>query len=336
MRKKLLGAALAACFSGAMVMGAFAGEMTVEQVLEKYAAATTEMSSFGAAVDGVANISLGVPDANMTMDMNGSTTMDMQMTIDPLAMEMSAQMSGEAMGQGGTMSMQMYMVPSENNTIKVYTGADAGEGMEWSVTEVENEAVSQIKDMLANGEMITDLPIAFELKDGTVEVGGKQCYALVSSLTWEDAMNLYAYAIEATGGMIPVESILDEETMETMTYLLGGLVINFEIDVDTETFLPMRAHIDTEGSDWVSLGATVAAMMGLTDEEGNLMSVDLNVNDLHLDYTYNYDQEVSIEVPQEIVDVATDLGNAMDLTDSAAGMLGGDLTEEVAELSSEQ
>jgi hypothetical protein len=140
---------------------------------------------------------------------------------------MSAQMSGEAMGQGGTMSMQMYMVPSENNTIKVYTGADAGEGMEWSVTEVENEAVSQIKDMLANGEMITDLPIAFELKDGTVEVGGKQCYALVSSLTWEDAMNLYAYAIEATGGMIPVESMLDEETMETMTYLLGGLVIGF-------------------------------------------------------------------------------------------------------------
>ena len=120
MRKKLLGAALAACFSGAMVMGAFAGEMTVEQVLENYAAATTEMSSFGAAVDGVANISLGVPDANMTMDMNGSTTMDMQMTIDPLAMEMSAQMSGEAMGQGGNMSMQMYMVPSENNTIKVY------------------------------------------------------------------------------------------------------------------------------------------------------------------------------------------------------------------------
>ena len=103
---------------------------------------------------------------------------------------------------------------------------------------------------------------------------------------------------------------------------LGGLKLNVEMDVDAESYLPIRLYMDMAGSDWVTLGAMIGGMMGLTNEDGSLMSISLDVNDLYLEYLYDYSTPVTVEIPQEVIDSATDMGSAADLAGSAAEMVG--------------
>lgn len=321
MKKKLFGAALAAFFSAAMVMGSFAGELTAEEIMEKSKAASESLNEVSATVDGKADVTLAFPDQNMTLGVTGSMGMYVAATLDPLAALVEASMTGDMMGQSGSMDMEIYMVPEDDGSLYVYAGMDQGEGLEWMLTSIDAKTVSQYTDMLKGGKAMSDLPISFTLADGTVDVNGTECYSLVASLGWEDIMNLYKAALEVAGDAVPAESIPDEETLASVGALLGGLVVNFEMDVDTEKYLVQKLHIDLNGSDWVTLGATIAAMMGMTDDSGNLLSVSLDVNALYLDYYYDYGTPVSIEVPQDVVDNATNVGSATDLTEMAATMV---------------
>lgn len=321
MMKKLFGAALAVCFSAGMVMGSFAGELTAEEVLQNYMEAGQSISSLCANASGVADISLSVPDAEMTMGITGDMNMDLAATMDPLAIAASGTASGELMGEGGSISMQMYMVPEEDGSMTMYAGVDQGEGMEWASTTMESETMDQIKQLMGNTEMMKDLPIAFELADGTVSVNDTECYALVSTMGIEDMITLYKAVAEKAGEALPADALPDDETMEMVSSLLGGLKLNIEIDVNAEDFTPVKARIDMDGSDWVTLGSVLASVMGLTNEDGSLMSVSLDVNDLYIEYLYDYTTEVAIEVPQEVIDQAVAAGSLEDLSAGAAEMV---------------
>lgn len=322
MKKTLFGAALAACLSAGMVMGAFAGEMTAEEVFQNYIEASGTAEQVYANVAGEIDVQLSVPDAQMTLGGNGSMEMEVAATMDPLALKGVGKMSGQMMDQGGEVNMEMYMVPDEDGSLKTYVGVDMGEGMEYGVSTIEPEVVEQIKGMMGKADMFADLPISFELADGTVEANGVECYALVTTLGIEDIMNVFNAAVEKAGDVIPEGTMPDEETMAMITSLLGGLKLNFEMDVDTETYMPIRLYLDMEGSDWVTLGAMIGGMMGLTNEDGTLMSISLDVNKLYIEYLYDYSVPVTVEVPQEVIDGATDLGSAADLAGEAAEMVG--------------
>lgn len=322
MKKTLFGAALAACLSAGMVMGTFAGEMTAEEVFQNYIEASGTAEQVYSHVDGEIDAQLSVPDAQMTLGGSGSMEMEVAATMDPLAIKAVGGMSGQMMDQGGEANMEMYMVPDEDGSLKMYVGVDMGEGMEYGVSTIEPEVMEQIKGMMGNADMFADLPISFELADGTVEVNGTECYELVSTLGIEDIINIVNAAVEKAGDVIPEGTMPDEETMAMVTSLLGGLKLNVEMDVDAESYLPIRLYMDMAGSDWVTLGAMIGGMMGLTNEDGSLMSISLDVNKLYIEYLYDYSVPVTVEVPQEVIDSATDMGSAADLADEAAEMVG--------------
>ena len=322
MKKTLFGAALAACLSAGMVMGAFAGEMTADEVFQNYIEASGTASQIYASVVGEIDAQLAVPDAQMTIGGTGSMEMEVAATMDPLAIKAVGGMSGQMLDQGGEVNMEMFMVPDEDGSLKMYMGVDMGEGMEYAVSTIDAETMEQIQGMMGNADLVAGLPISFELADGTVEANGKECYALVSTLGIEDIMNVMNAALEKAGDAIPEGTMPDEDTMAMITSLLGGLKLNVEIDVDTESYLPIRLYMDMAGSDWVTLGAMIGGMMGLTNEDGTLMSISLDVNKLYIEYLYDYSVPVTVEVPQEVIDSATDLGNAADLADDAAELVG--------------
>lgn len=323
MRKTLFGAAMAAIFSASMVMGSFAGEITVEEVLENYAAASAEVTEMNATAAGVADITLSMPEQDMTMGISGNIDMDMSVALDPIAAEITGSMEGSAMGQGGKADMHVYMVPAEDGSLATYAGVDMGEGMEWALTTIDAESVEQFKELLANKAMdFSAMPVEFELADELVEVEGTDCYELVAALTWEDMLAIFQMAVEQAGDAVPEGTLPDEETLQALGTMLGGLQVNMTIDVDAETFRPAYARIDFDGSDWVTLGAVLASVMGATDEEGNLLPLTLDVTDLYLEYFYDYETPVEIEVPQEVIDSAEDMGSTSDLSGVAEEMVG--------------
>ena len=324
MKKKMFGAGLAALFSVAMIMSASAGELTAEQVLLNYQEASAQATNFTAALTAGADITLSIPEADMSMGITGDMTMDMKAATNPLQVEMSADMNGSMMGQGGKMSMQMYMVPADDGSFEYYMGSDAddGNGMQWVLSTIDADTAGQLTEMIGNSGSgtLANMPINYELIDGTVDINGTPCYALTASLNWDDMMNLYTYAMQAVstaaGQELPTDALPDEDTLAAMGSMLGGLELYVEMDVDAEDFRVVRMLADLNDSDWAALGTTVAAMMGLTDDEGNLMNVSLQGNDVSLECFYSYDTPVSVTVPQEVKDAAANVGNAMDLAGS--------------------
>lgn len=339
MRKSLTGFALAFACAAVLTVPAFAGDVTVDDVLALYAEGGASVAEMLCDVDMAADVAITVPDAGDegSIALNGNATMEMGMTLDPLAAQITMDMSGEGMGQSGEIAMDVYMQTKENGAIGVYASGDAmGEALDWQYVEIPAEEVTGFLDALknqpANTEALSMIP--FELAEDTVDVGGVECYELHAVLTWEELKGIISYAVEQAKGMVPEEQAASfeniDETLEMAGALLSGLKINLEIDVDTETGKPARAYFDTEGSDWTILGALFAQYAGLTNEDGSLMNVDLAVNDLYLEYLYDYETPVEITVPEEAI-AAEANGTVID-ENMAEGLLGEALEEAESEM----
>ena len=86
--------------------------------------------------------------------------------------------------------------------------------------------------------------------------------------------------------------------------LVAPLKIRLELDISRNTFLPCRAHINLDGSDFEALSKAVSDYMGIKDSEGSIKDILLNVKNCSIDYFYNYDNIKDIAVPAEAVNKA--------------------------------
>ena len=321
MKKKLIGFGFAAVMSAAMAMNAFAGEVTVDDVLAGYAEASKNAREATAVVEGKADAVITVEEQG-SMTINGNADMNVAFSLDPFQIYTDAVMNGkmEMMGQemGGEIAMTVYGVPEEDGTTTMYAGMNEGQGMEWFKTAMPAEAMDMMKSMMENVNFSpADLPIEFTLSDELKDVNGTECYVLNTTLTWEDVMNCYSVVLEKVSEMLPEEAkaqLPDADTLNMAGAMLSGLQFNMEMDVAADTYLPMYLHIDLEGSDWVTLGAVIASMTGAQGEDGSLPSISLDVNELYLDYTYDYTTPVEVTVPDDVIAQAVDEGGVEDLT----------------------
>lgn len=331
MRKNVTGLALVFACASILTVPAFAGEPTVDDVLALYAKGGATVNEMNCDVDMAANVNISVPDAGEagTFAINGDATMTIAMVLDPLAAHINMDMSGDAMGQGGEVTMEVYMAAKEDGSIGIYASGDAmGEVLDWEYTAIPAEAAAQFMDALKQQQQkpATELmaAIPFELAGETVDVGGITCYELTASMTWDDLKKVITTALDSVKEVIPEEGASSLEsvgqTLEMAGALLGGLKFNIEIDVDKETGRPARAYFDTEGSDWTILGALFAQYANLTKDDGTLMDVNLSVDNLFLEYLYDYATPVEITIPEEAV-AAEANGTVID-PENAEGLLG--------------
>ncbi len=283
-----------------MAFSASAAEVTVEDVLSNYAAAGKTIASFVSDAEIKADVTIALPDMDTTMGVTADGALNIQFAKEPLALASTGSVNLNAMGETMDVGIEMYGTTEEDGSLGMYMNTtQAGESSGWIYQGISAEEVQKLIEMINSTEIdLTALPITYTLGDGTVDVNGHSCYAVLSTLTGEDLINLVKFAAEAAG---EAAEELPTEELDQIAPLLSAVVVNMEIDVDTETYYPMHMHIDLEDSDWTTLAAVFAQFADLTNEDGSLMTVNLDVSALYLDYTYDYDAAVEVTVPEEAI-----------------------------------
>ena len=316
MKKGLLvGALLLGAASFSLLTG-FDSAATAEDVMQNYLDASKEVQTVSADADLVLDANITVPAADMSMGLSASGTESMAMTMDPLALQADASFIISMMGQEMNVKVSMYGV-EEDGQFALYMLADTGEGdAEWQKTATDSEEIRQVLDQAMNMKLdASSLPFSFELAPAAVDVNGKECYELYTSVGMSDLLLIAQPYIDQVA---PEGESISAEDIQMIGSLLGGIQFNVSMDVDCETYKPMKVHLDLDGSDWTTIAALIGSSFG-TDDEGNPYEVNLAVNAVSLDIVYDYETPVEISVPEEALNAAeADPNSLLDMVEDAA------------------
>ncbi|MCR5161528.1 MAG: hypothetical protein K6C06_07135 [Lachnospiraceae bacterium] len=309
MKKMALTAAALVCAASFGLLTGFDSAATAEDVLAKYSENSKSITEAAADVTVDADVDLEIPEMETSFKLSADGTMDLAVTLDPIAVSALTKANASVLGQELNISLDMYAVTMEDGSLGLYTKEDMGEGAEWSFTSSESPvSIDEIKEMAAKVNIdFSQLPITFTLADEAVDVNGKSCYELTSTLTPDDMVALVQYAVKYAGEIAGEEVPVSEEDLQSVTAMasyLQGLLLNLTLDIDTETYQAMRFRIDFDGTDWAGLAPIIASMMDMTNEEGVPYTLNITANSLYMEYVYNYDEPVAIEVPAEALAAA--------------------------------
>ena len=302
MKKKLVLTALA-LGAGSMMLTGFDSAATAEDVMEKYAEASKNISSFHSDVDMNLSVGLGInmDGVNMNMDLGILGDMAMDFIKDPVTAKIDGSMSVTIPGEEEeSVTMQVYMVTGEAGDWECYAYANDGSEGEWEYSSIPAEQINQIME-LANSSAVdfSKLPGTVSLAENAVDVNGVSCYELTDTITWDDLEPLITQALEASGEAGENEEIQSVLSMAGMA--LDGIQLNMIIDIDAETYYPMKARIDFTGSDLSMLCQMLAYSFADTDDEGNAVfpEISLDISNMYMEMAYNYTEPADITVPEE-------------------------------------
>ncbi len=325
----ILSAMLVGAASFAMLTG-FDSAATAEDVLAKYTEASKNATDANAKVNLDADVTLNVPSMGGAFQITGGGTMDVAATMDPLAFSEAGTFNYSAVGQEGNIGVEMYGVTEDDGSVTMYIGADMDGEKQWQKQSIPAEDAQKLVEAAKNGNLdFGDLGINFDLASAPVDVNGTECYQLTTQLGWDDLKNVLNKSVEMAANL-GSEEVTEEQLQEVMSQLdqiepIGSLFkVNVELDVATDTYLPMGAKIDLVDSDWASLAALVGPMMGIENEDGTAADVELNVAALGMDFTYDYNTPVSVTVPDEAVNnaVEADPSELADVAGAAENAIG--------------
>ncbi|MDD3796056.1 MAG: hypothetical protein PHE06_08845 [Lachnospiraceae bacterium] len=328
MKKKLLISAVILGASAMMLTG-FDSEATVDDVIKNYTEAGKNAKEFSAAIDLAAKASV-----SMTSETSGTSTMSMGMSgslnaaylMDPLSMSVDGSLTVDAMGVGQDMTMQMYTVTGDDGGLDSYvkaTSSNAEESTGWEYSSVEADEVKQLTDLMTGNDFdLSQLPFTFTLGDSAVDVNGTSCYQLLATMTYDELKPFLIEAMSAAGE----EDELDEDGWSMVDAIMSGFVINMEIDIADDTYLPAKMHIDMDGSDFTAISQLFAYSMAESAEDGSLTlpEIALDVSSLYIDAVYDYTTPVDITVPADAL-----LAKTTDNDSNVSSI--GDMVEDIAE-----
>ncbi len=300
-KKSLLISAMLLGASSAMLMG-FDSAATVDDVMDKYieASQSTTQATAQANLNGQIGLS-------MTSDTSGTSTLSMgatgdltvQFTMDPFAVGVTGNLNVDVLGVGQGMELQMYMVPAEGGW-DTYSYVNDGTTDTWSYSFSEGDQ-SDIDELLAlfsasqdNFDLST-LPGTWTLGEEAVDVDGTSCYQLLYTVTYDDLEDLILQS------MTEADSSASDEDIAMMDAIFSGIVFNVEVDVDADTYLPVRAYMDLNGSDLTGISSLISMAMAESSDDGpvTMPEISLDVSNAYLEILYDYDTPVNITVPDE-------------------------------------
>ena len=317
MKKGLrLGALLLGAASFSLLTG-FDSAATAEDVLQNYLDASKNVQTVSADADLVLDASIAVPAADMSMGLSASGTEAIAATMDPLGMKADASFDVSMMGQNMNVKVAMYGVTEEDGQFALYMLADTGEGdAEWQKTAIDSAEIQQLLEQAMTMQLdASSLPVSFELAPAAVDVSGKECYELYTSMGMNDLLLTVQPYLDQ---VMPEGQGISAEDLQTVGALLGGIQFNLSVDVDCEEYRPMKVHLDLDGSDWTTIAALLASSFG-TDDEGNPYEVNLAVDTVSLDIVYDYETPVEITVPAEALSAAeSDPDSLLEMVEDAA------------------
>ncbi len=324
MNKKALFLSAAIASSIMMITGVQAEE-TAQSIMTKYTEASAAVTETNAAIKMNGDLSANIADYGMSIDAKGTGSMDVAASLDPFKASVTGEFSGNAMGMDGSISVATYMVPGEDGNLITYTNADG----EWVAATASALSLDSLQEYISKAKDMdfSDMPLAFALEDGTVDINGTECYALKAAMDWASVKEYINWSLDKVNEAGLTDTLTDTDSDEykealsqMQTYLdmadpyAAGIVLNVEMDIDANTYLPVRVYADLNSSDWSNLLIVASSALGLTNEDGSAMDIDLTVNDLSMECIYDYETPVDIVVPEEAL--SAEVISADDLTSS--------------------
>lgn len=297
----LVSAAVLALGAGSMMLTGFDSAATVDEVVANYNEASKDLNSLSATADMDMGLNLGVDyegsTLNLAVSLNGN--MDISYTKDPLSMAMTGNFTVNAMGEDTALEMKSYIVPGDDGCWDTYAWQDDGTGGEWSYEQIPAEQAEELMNMITEAQLDPDqFPIEYTLAEEPTDVNGTACYHLSTSIAYDLIQPILEEALSAS------TEDLDDETMAVVEAMLSGIVFNMEMDVDAETYLPLAASMNMDGSDFSAFSDLIGSMMASTDDEGNpvVPETTLEIPTMEMNMTYDYSAPEEIVLPVEALE----------------------------------
>lgn len=309
MRKKLTAAMLAATMCLTPV-SALASDLSAEDILAK----SEEFQPSSTTIAMPMNVDLSIK-MSMPIDAGDGTqtSMDFEIPIkmagqydvktiqEPLQMSIigdvkvsSISIMGQELMSDMEMNMQMYTIQSEDGSrMDTYALVDDGQSTPaWVHQQTDMSAVlgGLGADSLAslNGktfeELLPDIDPQYEVAESD------STYDVTMKLPFSDLLPLIKKVAESEGS-------IPEDSMEMIESVLGGLIMNYVMGINKETYALDTVHMDFNGSDLSSLNDLIASVLVAGSAEG--MSVELTLNDFSVDGTCTYNNVTEITVPAD-------------------------------------
>ncbi|MCD7820013.1 MAG: hypothetical protein LUH07_13355 [Lachnospiraceae bacterium] len=320
MKKKLI---LGICtLSAAAMLCGFDSAETADSILEKVTENTASIESMTSDIGFNCDVAVNVGDGTTTSSIAVLITadFDMQATLDPVAFMMDGGLTMSTFGQSEDITLKMYAINNDDTLdTYVYTEDSAydeeGEGT-WeydSSDDFDIQSLLEYSETLNIGDL-SDWGITFELASEAADYEGTECYLLTSVIDTTTLTTVLEKAEELAG-----EELTDDDDISTALALLDGLKLSIEYYIDTTSYLPVAMHMDLNDSDLSVLNSYIGEMMLDLSEEDDSTTVELILNDVSLDFTFSYDDIVSITVPEEALAAADeeDESEYEDITDES-------------------
>lgn len=304
MKKKVL-MSLAVVAAASMLCG-FDSAETLDSLGEKMAAAEVDMKSMSMGMDINLDAALNISDGTNTTDMpiTASGSLQMDYTLDPIAMKMDGSIDVAALSEGQTTPIESYMVTADDGTMTMYM-KDPTTGSWQAQSDSTGINMKELMDA-ASGQSasfaeMAEWGINFELAPEAADVNGTECYLLSCKFDSAALNTILQKSSEMTG-----QDLTADENVSMVLSMLDGIVMNIEYYVDASTYLPAKVHVDLNGSDLSALNAFIGQAMGsVMGESAASTTFDLGLNDFSLDMTLAYNTVDEIVIPDEVLAAPT-------------------------------
>ncbi len=291
-----------AVVAAASMLCGFDSAETLDSLSEKMAAAEVDMKSMSMNMDLNLDAALNMSDGTNTTNMPITTAGSMQIdyTLDPIAMKMDGSFDVAALSEGQTTPVESYMTTGEDGTMTIYV-KDPTSGAWAAQSDSSGINMKELMDS-ATGQSLSFSELAewglnFELAPEAADVDGTECYLLSGKIDSTTLNTILQKASETTG-----QDLTADENISMVLSLLDGIVLNIEYYIDASTYLPAKMHMDLNGSDLGMISSLVNQMVAGASAEGAASTtVELVLNDCTIDTTIAYNGVDEIVIPDEVL-----------------------------------
>lgn len=305
MKKKLLLTALMLSM-GSMMLTGLTVPKSIDEIMEKYAEASKNITKADVSVDlnleaGISMTSKTIGTQSMNFGFLGDLNVAFQTAtapegeFPPISAKVDGSMELNIPDEHEAIQMEYYLITDEIGDLENYVKVSDGDQSEWQYLTVPAEQLEQIIGMVNPAQTdFSQMPGELSLSPGFSNVDGSSCYHVILTLTYDDIEPLLTQIMEATG------EEMDSDALTLAALALNGLKLNAEMDIDANSYLIKKLHIDMDESDLSGLNAILAYAMAQNGDDGlDLPKVSIDISNLYMDYIYDYDSPVEISIPQE-------------------------------------
>lgn len=311
MKKKLLLSALMLSM-GSMMLTGFDSTETIDDIMEKSAEANKNITEANASVN--LNLEAGVTMTSKTIgtqSMNFGFLGDLDVAFQtdaapegempPVLAKVDGSMELTVPDEHEEIQMEYYLKSDEAGDIDNYVRVSDGDQNEWQYLNVPADEIEQIMDMANPVQAdLSQIPGELSLSPEASDVNGFPCYHVILTLTYDDIEPLLTQIMETTG------EEMDSDALALATLALNGLKLNAEMDIDADSYLIRKIHIDMDGSDLTGFNVILAYAMAQNGDDGmDVPEVNIDISNLYIDYTYDYETPVEISIPLKALEAKT-------------------------------